>query len=106
MPDRNVHIQSQQSLLVMCGISCSGKSTTAKKLQEALDIDLVSTDMFRKHSDFNKTSLNRNPLERYVVYYNALRKAEELLQQGKDVIIDGTFTPSAFMSCMLSLPAL
>ena len=75
----------------MCGISCSGKSTTARKLKKAFNIELVSTDLHRKHSDFNKINLERNPLERYVVYYHALKKAQELLLKGKDVIIDGTF---------------
>jgi len=79
------------NLLVMCGISCSGKSTTARKLQEAFGGVLVSTDMFRKQSCMNKVGLDRNPLERHVVYYNAIMKAEELLLQGRDVILDGTF---------------
>jgi len=78
-------------LVVMCGISCSGKSTAAEKLRDALDAVLVSTDLVRKHSDLNKVSLSRHPLERYVVYYRALKKAEELLQHGRHVIMDGTF---------------
>jgi predicted kinase len=80
-----------QNLIVMCGISCSGKSTAARKLQEDLGIELVSTDMHRKNSDLNKVSLDRNPLERFVVYHEALRRTGEILMQSKDVIIDGTF---------------
>jgi predicted kinase len=80
-----------QNLIVMCGISCSGKSTAARKLQEALGIELISTDMHRKNSDLNKVSLDRNPLERFVVYYEALKNVEDILAQGSDVIIDGTF---------------
>lgn len=79
------------NLIIMCGISCSGKSTTAKKLQEALDIELISTDKYRKYSDFNKVNLDRNPLERFVVYHNALIDAEKKLRNGQDVILDGTF---------------
>jgi predicted kinase len=80
-----------QNLIVMCGISCSGKSTSAKKLHDLLGIELVSTDVHRKHSDFNKMNLDRNPLERFVVYYEALKKVENILSHGSDVIIDGTF---------------
>jgi predicted kinase len=80
-----------QNLIVMCGISCSGKSTTAKKLHDILGIELVSTDVHRKHSDFNKVNLDRNPLERFVVYYETLKKVESILSHGSDVIIDGTF---------------
>jgi predicted kinase len=83
-------------LLITCGLQCSGKSTLAARLRDALGIDLVSSDEVRVRLLGNAKVQTANPLERYVVYYQTLQAARNALRRGRSVIVDGTFSKRVF----------
>ena len=78
-----------QAMIIMCGLQCCGKSTTANKLKNDLGIEMISTDSERLASNFD--TANRGLLERFVIYNRILKKAETFLRQGRSVVLDGTF---------------
>lgn len=84
------------SLLIMCGLQCSGKSTLTAKLQSSLSLDLVCSDDVRVELLGNPRIAHANPLERYLVYYHTLEAAKEVLNSGQSVIVDATFSKRIF----------
>ena len=85
-----------KSLLITCGLQCSGKSTLTGKLRSNLGIDLVCSDDVRVKLLGNPKVLHANPLERYLVYYHTLETAKGILDNGESVIVDGTFSKRLF----------
>ena len=83
-------------MTIMCGQPCSGKSTLSKRLSTDLGIKLISTDDVRIKMFENPIILKGNPLERYVVYYHTLKKAEEIVSAGESIMVDGTFSLKTF----------
>ena len=84
-------------LLVVRGLSGTGKSTVAARLSDALGYDHLQTDVVRREifgpasdsGDFNSgryTSANRHR-----VYEELFRRAREYLSHGTSVILDGSF---------------
>ena len=84
-------------LLVVRGLSGTGKSTVARGLAERLGIELLQTDAVRQElakggkipSDPPTAKYSEN--HRQQVYDEMLSKAEQLLEQQTAVILDGTF---------------
>ena len=73
-------------LAVMVGISGSGKSTYANGLKTALNAQLVETDAIREELTGDATDQSQN----YRVFQVAKKRVNDLLAQGKNVIIDAT----------------
>lgn len=76
------------SVIMMVGIPGSGKSYLAHQISDLFDIPIVSSDACRKEISGNASdqSVSRQAWE--LVY----RKAEQLIGQGRSVIIDATHT--------------
>ena len=84
-------------MILMCGMTASGKSTVSNKLSNELGIRRICTDDIRIKLPSEATQiLHGNPLLRYVVYYQTLRLAEKILATGESVIIDGTYSKKDF----------
>ena len=75
-------------LIIICGLQRTGKTTVAKKIAEKIDGALLRTDILRKElTDRPRYSEE----ERQRAYNEMFSRAEKLLGQGKDVILDATF---------------
>lgn len=75
-------------LVVVCGLPGVGKTTVAREIVDRLDARLVRTDVVRKEI---LTEPRYTEAETQLVYEEALDRARETLQEGTDVVIDGTF---------------
>jgi predicted kinase len=94
-----------KSLLIACGLQCSGKSTLTGRLGSSLGIETVSSDTVRVKLLGNPKVIGANPLERYLVYYQTLESARRVLDTGQSVIIDGTFSKRLFRQSAYFLAA-
>ena len=94
-----------KSLLITCGLQCSGKSTLTGRLSSSLGIETVSSDAIRVKLLGNPKVIGANPLERYLVYYQTLESARRVLDTGQSVIIDGTFSKRLFRQSAYFLAA-
>jgi len=94
-----------KSLLIACGLQCSGKSTLTSRLSSSLGIETVSSDTVRVKLLGNPKVIGANPLERYLVYYQTLESARRVLDTGQSVIIDGTFSKRLFRQSAYFLAA-
>ena len=75
-------------LIVFCGLPGSGKSYLASLLAAELKLDYLNTDILREKKSSEITYSHSN---KFLVYENMLAFTIQLLSQGKDVIVDGTF---------------
>ncbi|TXT54789.1 MAG: hypothetical protein BAJATHORv1_50040 [Candidatus Thorarchaeota archaeon] len=76
-------------LLVLCGIPASGKTTLANLISKHLalyNFELVSTDEWRDEKYYAEFM----PEKEHEVRKNALKKTEELLRAGRNVLHDDT----------------
>ena len=73
-------------LIVMCGLSGSGKSTIAKNLQKQLKCEVIATDDIREElGDVNDQTQNSK------VFHIFYERIKEALRKGKTVVADATF---------------
>ncbi len=110
-------------LIVMCGLPATGKTTVAEALAKVIKAVILRTDLIRreifKEGKLEEVLNSREPLiydlqrvfdplpkipEEYqnliwkqneIVYEELLRRTENLLRQGENVILDGTFSKKA-----------
>ncbi len=80
-------------LLVVCGLPGTGKTTFASALSAHLGLPHINTDIIR--AELGKKG-KYDPLSKSAIYEQLLRRAGEELQNGKGVILDGTFSREAF----------
>jgi len=84
-------------LLVVCGLSGTGKTSLAKQLADWLVLTHLQTDMIRSEvfcnpgepAMFNSGIYSQDCRE--LVYKEMFRRADELLHDGLSVVLDGTF---------------
>jgi len=87
-------------LVVMCGLSGSGKSTAAKEIAKKLNAQVISSDVVRKRlagldpktkvlDEFRAGLYSAAMTQK--TYDAMLDQARELLMRGKSVILDATF---------------
>ncbi len=85
----------KDSLLIMCGLPATGKSTVTKKMAEIKGYEILSSDMLRplilKGEDIFDKKVASNMDKRLLVYEVMFKKAEDMLREGKGVILDATF---------------
>jgi aminoglycoside phosphotransferase family enzyme/predicted kinase len=84
-------------LIVIFGLMGTGKSTLARKLAAAFDIEYISTDHIRRSMFGASPSPSRygeglyRPDERARIYDEQFRQACRILDEGQSVILDGSF---------------
>jgi len=88
------------SLLIVCGLAGTGKSTVARILCDLTDFDVLNSDIVRKRLGGISTTERINYDQRADLYsdsftqftYGTLQvEAERLLRAGRGVIVDATF---------------
>ncbi len=100
LADRSAERLGPPILLVVRGLSGTGKSTLAAALSESLGCGCLQSDKLRRQlfgaptSDANFNTGRYSAENRQVVYDNLFRLAEEQLSHGLSVILDGTFLTS------------
>ncbi len=92
---------SRPTLWVFCGLPASGKSTLAQRLSEVLLVPLIQSDRERKSRAGLEahekvlvplgTGLYR-PALRHHTYARMLLAAQDWLEKGRSVILDGTYS--------------
>lgn len=79
-------MHNRTELIVMCGLSASGKSTIAKELAVKHDAAIVSSNAIRKEICGTVTDQSKNE-EVFKIFHNRIR---EYLSKGQSVIADAT----------------
>jgi aminoglycoside phosphotransferase family enzyme/predicted kinase len=99
-------------VVVVMGLSGSGKSLLAGALAHRIGAVLLSTDIVRKELSGEKPGRGRPvavdsgayaPESRAQVYGEMARQAEEYLSEGRAVVLDGTYLEAAQRAPLLSL---
>jgi len=80
-------------LYIICGLQGTGKTTVAKKLSERVNGILLRTDAIRKEIIDKPTHSEE---EKRRVYEEMLLRARQLIEKGKDVILDATFSKRVY----------
>jgi len=75
-------------LIIVCGLQGTGKTSVAKKIASKIDGILLRTDVIRKEI-IKKPTYSEE--EKQSVYDEMFSRAKELIEGGKDVILDSTF---------------
>jgi aminoglycoside phosphotransferase family enzyme/predicted kinase len=93
--------EAPRALLIVCGASGTGKSTLATKVREHFDFSLFSSDLVRKQlAGIDTKKSAAAPYNRGIytpeftrrVYVSLLEQAKSVLNNGKGVILDATFS--------------
>jgi len=83
------------TLLVMCGLPATGKSTAAGEIARRRGFPIVATDAVRreilKDEDIFDPAVASNAERRQRVYDEVFRRAEQSLARSRGAILDGTF---------------
>lgn len=92
--------RGRPALVIVCGLSGTGKSTVAQMLQYRTGFDMLNSDRVRKRvagiAETSKGSapyragIYSSPFDR-LTYDTILAEAESLLRMGRGVVIDATF---------------
>ncbi len=96
MADRYAARLGPPWLIVVRGLSGTGKSTLAAALSERLGTELLQTDQVRRQlfpggPAGDADGQRYRPANRAAVYDELFRRADDLAEQGMSVILDGTF---------------
>lgn len=82
-------------LMITCGLPASWKTETSEEIAKIKGYTIVRTDLIRrevlKGEDIFDEKVASNMDKRMLVYDETFRQAEELLKEGKGIIIDATF---------------
>jgi aminoglycoside phosphotransferase family enzyme/predicted kinase len=95
--DKYAAALGRPSLVVVCGLMGTGKSTLAAKLADAFGAEWLATDNIRRSmlgasdSPVGYGEGKYTPGLRQLVYEELLRQAAELLTRGQSVILDAAF---------------
>jgi uncharacterized protein len=107
-------VDAASAIVVVCGLSGTGKSTLAKALQHRFGFPIISSDRTRKKlasiapersaSDAYKAGIYADAITEST-YEAMLDDAEHLLSDATGVILDGTFQDPAHRKAALDLAA-
>lgn len=74
------------TMVMLCGLPASGKSTYAKKLSQEIDAVVLSSDALRWEMFGDETDQSHNPQ----VFQELHKRAKDLLRSGRNVVYDAT----------------
>ncbi len=75
-------------IVVFCGLPATGKSFLARHVAKEIDAVHLNTDVVRKEAVENPVYSEE---EKKQVYDELFSKARELVSEGKNLVLDGTF---------------
>jgi predicted kinase len=78
----------RNTLILVCGLPGTGKSTVSKAIAERTKALLFNTDVVRKEL-FSRPAYTQE--EKDLVYKMLFEMAEKFLKQSKNIVLDGTF---------------
>jgi hypothetical protein len=81
-------------LIIVCGLPGTGKTTIAAALAKRFSSELLSSDVVRKKT-FSKPTYSED--EKLAVYKKMAQEASALLKQGKNVVMDATFSRNEYL---------
>lgn len=87
-------------LIIVCGLPGSGKSSLSIELSKLFSAVHLNSDVIRK-TLFPKPEYTKEEKER--VYLEMAREAQNLLNSGKNVVLDATFFQKRFRDMMREL---
>ena len=83
------------TLLISCGLPGTGKTTVAREVARIKSYPLLSTDLIRKEILSSRAltdeKVGADMRQRLAVYDELFRRAADLLQTSRSVILDATF---------------
>jgi len=83
------------TLLITCGLPGTWKTETSEEISKIKGYPILRTDLIRlevlKNEDIFDEKVASNMSKRELVYDEAFRRAEDLVQKSKGVILDATF---------------
>jgi len=86
---------SPDILLITCGLPGTWKTETSQEISKIKEYPILRTDLIRlevlKNEDVFDAKVASSMTKRELVYDEMFRRAEELAQKGKGVILDATF---------------
>ena len=85
---------SQDTIIIMCGLPATGKSTVARTISNIKGHKILSSDMLRlellKEDIFDqKVASDMN--KRLMIYKVMFNRVGEIIEEGKGIILDATF---------------
>jgi len=87
-------------LVVVCGLPGVGKTTVAEEVTDRVNGKLFRTDVVRKSIIDDPDYTDE---ETRMIYGEMLKRAEETLNAGRNVVLDGTFHQTTFRERARSL---
>ena len=114
LAERYARAFNPQLLVMMCGLTGSGKSTVARRLGERFAFAVVRSDVIRKEllgvdpyerkwDDFGAGAYSSDMTES--TYAAMVERADVLLAAGASVVLDGCFTRSSQRAAAVALAA-
>ncbi len=95
------------TVIVFMGLPASGKSAHGKRVSSAFHIEHLSSDVIRKEafpdskiSSFGKGSYTSEHRSR--VYEIMIKRSKDLVQKGKSVVLDATFSRNSWRQTLLN----
>jgi predicted kinase len=83
------------TLLITCGLPGTWKTETSEEISKIKGYPILRTDLIRlevlKNEDIFDEKVASSMSKRELVYYEMFRRAEDLVQKNKGVILDATF---------------
>jgi len=84
-----------ETLLITCGLPGTWKTEASEEISKIKGYPILRTDLIRlevlKNEDIFDEKVASNMSKRELVYDETFRRAEDLVQKGKGVILDATF---------------
>jgi len=83
------------TLLITCGLPGTWKTETSQEISKIKGYPILRTDLIRlevlRNEDIFDEKVASNMSKRELVYNEMFRRAEDLVQKSKGIILDGTF---------------
>ena len=90
-----IYKSPEDAVIVMCGLPATGKSTIARRISKIKGLPLLSSDQIRleilEGEDVFDQKVASNMNKRLIVYEVMFKRAGQIVERGKGVILDATF---------------
>ena len=98
-----------RTLLITCGLPGTWKTETSEEISRIKGYPILRTDLIRlevlKNEDVFDEKVASSMSKRELVYDETFRRAEDLVQKDKSVILDATFVTQELRRCAAAIAA-